>query len=38
LIGSYYFDWSLLVFPIWVLLISVSILADKNGAARERSS
>jgi len=30
LIGSYYFDWSLVVFPIWVLLISISILADKK--------
>src|SRR5262245_44517439 len=38
LIGSYYFDWSLLVFPIWVLLISISILADKNVATRGRSS
>jgi hypothetical protein len=38
LIGSYYFDWSLLVFPIWVLLISISILTDKNVATRERSS
>ncbi|MGY8679411.1 hypothetical protein Q2941_16680 [Bradyrhizobium sp. UFLA05-153] len=32
LIGSYYFDWSIVVFPIWVLLISVSILTDKNAA------
>jgi hypothetical protein len=31
LIGSYYFDWNLLVFPLWVLLISVSILRDKEG-------
>jgi hypothetical protein len=29
LIGSYYFDWSILVFPIWVLMISVSMLAEK---------
>jgi hypothetical protein len=28
LIGSYYFDWSLVVFPIWVLLVSMSILLD----------
>jgi hypothetical protein len=26
--GSYFFDWSLLVFPVWVLLISISILLD----------
>ncbi|MGY8661633.1 hypothetical protein Q3C01_04600 [Bradyrhizobium sp. UFLA05-109] len=32
LVGSYYFDWSIVVFPVWVLLISVSILADKNAA------
>ena len=38
LVGSYYFDWSLVVFPIWVLLISISILTDKNVATRERSS
>lgn len=30
LIGSYYFDWSLLVFPLWVLLVSLSILRDKK--------
>jgi hypothetical protein len=33
MIGSYYFDWSLVVFPIWVLLVSVSILLDP--AAKE---
>jgi hypothetical protein len=38
LIGSYYFDWSILVFPIWVLLISISILADKGAVPRARSS
>ncbi|MCP3476271.1 hypothetical protein NLM33_39315 [Bradyrhizobium sp. CCGUVB1N3] len=32
LIGSYYFDWSILVFPVWVLLISISILMEKNAA------
>jgi hypothetical protein len=32
LIGSYYFDWSLVVFPVWVLLISVNILLDKGAA------
>jgi len=30
LIGSYYFNWSLLVFPLWVLLVSLSILRDKE--------
>lgn len=30
LIGSYYFEWSLLVFPIWVLLISIAILLDRK--------
>jgi len=28
LIGSYYFEWSLLVFPLWVLLVSTCILLD----------
>jgi len=28
LAGSYYFSWSFLVFPLWVFLISVSILKD----------
>ena len=30
LIGSYYVDWSLLVFPFWVLLVSACILLDKQ--------
>jgi MFS family permease len=30
LIGSYYFQWSLMVFPFWVLLVSLSILRDKE--------
>jgi hypothetical protein len=30
LIGSYYFDWSLLVFPLWVLLVSACILVDEQ--------
>jgi hypothetical protein len=30
LIGSYYFDWSLLVFPLWVLLVSACILVDQQ--------
>jgi hypothetical protein len=30
MIGSYYFDWSLLVFPLWVLLVSVSILQEEQ--------
>jgi hypothetical protein len=37
LIGSYFFDWSLLVFPVWVLLISVSILADENVVTKARN-
>jgi len=28
LIGSYYFEWSLLVFPAWVFLVSTCILLD----------
>jgi cell division GTPase FtsZ len=28
-IGSSYFDWSLLVFPLWVLLVSLFILRTK---------
>jgi hypothetical protein len=30
LFGSYYFDWSLMVFPLWVLLVSLSILWDER--------
>ena len=30
LIGSYYLDWSLLVFPLWVMSVSVSILLEKE--------
>ena len=28
LFGSYFFGWSFAVFPLWVFLLSVSILAD----------
>ena len=28
LFGSYNFSWSFVVFPLWVLLISISILID----------
>jgi hypothetical protein len=28
LFGSYYISWSFFIFPLWVLLLSVSILAD----------
>src|SRR5215831_6141054 len=28
LFGSYYLDWSLMVFPLWVLVVSLSILWD----------
>src|SRR5215472_3734853 len=38
LFGSYYFDWSLMVFPFWVLLVSVSILWDKGTATESTSS
>ena len=30
LMGSYYLDWSILVFPLWVLLVSICILLDKE--------
>ncbi|MBR0774763.1 hypothetical protein JQ543_15545 [Bradyrhizobium diazoefficiens] len=33
MVGSYFFDWSLLVFPVWVMLVSISILTDKGAAA-----
>jgi hypothetical protein len=33
LVGSYYFDWSLLVFPLWVLLVSTCILLDERTQA-----
>jgi hypothetical protein len=32
LFGSYYLDWSLMVFPLWVLVVSLSILWDKEAA------
>lgn len=32
LLGSYYLDWSLLIFPLWVLLISTYILLDDLAA------
>src|SRR6516225_5010977 len=32
LFGSYYLDWSLMVFPLWVLMVSLSILWDKEAA------
>jgi hypothetical protein len=37
LLGSSYFGWSLLVFPFWVLLVSLSILREGNGAAMSPS-
>jgi hypothetical protein len=30
LVGSYYIDWSILVFPLWVCMVSVSILLDRS--------
>jgi hypothetical protein len=39
LFGSYYLSWSFLVFPLWVLLISASILKDSlRPASGSRSS
>jgi hypothetical protein len=38
LFGSYYFDWSLMVFPFWVLLVSLSILWDKGTATESTST
>jgi hypothetical protein len=32
LFGSYYLDWSLMVFPLWVLVVSLSILWDREAA------
>lgn len=32
LIGSYYIDWSIVVFPFWVLLVSVNIWFGEGGA------
>jgi len=35
LIGSYYIDWSIVVFPFWVLLVSISIwLQQESGDER----
>ncbi|MHB0769545.1 hypothetical protein [Bradyrhizobium sp. 5.13L] len=35
LLGSYYIDWSIVVFPFWVLLVSISIwLKRDNGEER----
>jgi len=28
LLGSYFISWSFVVFPLWVFLLSLSILAD----------
>ena len=37
LFGSYFFDWSLLVFPFWVLLVSVAILFDRESLPDARA-
>ena len=37
LIGSYYFDWSIFVFPLWVFLVSLSILWDDGLSKRLRA-
>lgn len=39
IVGSYFMSWSILVLPIWVLLISAHILIDNlNTAARDQAS
>jgi hypothetical protein len=38
LIGSYFVDWSLVVFPIWVLLISITILSEQHSHAASIST
>ena len=30
LVGSHYFDWGILVFPLWVFLVGLSILWDRK--------
>jgi len=35
LVGSYYVDWSLLVFPLWVFLVSAAILLDERAQRAE---
>jgi hypothetical protein len=35
LLGSFYLDWSFIVFPLWVLLISTYILVDDLQRARQ---
>ncbi len=32
LLGSSYFGWSLLVFPVWVLVVSLSLLWERTAA------
>jgi len=34
LVGSYYARWSFMVFPLWVFMVSLSLLASKSSAAR----
>jgi len=36
LAGSYFIDWSFVVFPLWVFLLSLSILADNLRGADNR--
>jgi hypothetical protein len=38
LFGSYYVSWSFLVFPLWVFLISISLLRDTIGQSRATST
>lgn len=35
LFGSYYIDWSLVVFPFWVLLVSISIWLERAPGSRD---
>jgi MFS family permease len=35
LIGSYYIDWSIVVFPFWVLLVSISIWLERENEPEE---
>jgi hypothetical protein len=38
LVGSYQLEWSLMVFPFWVLLVSLSILRDTRAADDTKST
>ncbi len=38
LFGSYYVDWSLMVFPFWVLLVSLYILWDQRASSGQETA